>query len=86
MPGTLRIASDRVNEPCSDIAACGITWMVCGVADSVVAYFGDSTRGSRPVTSSDSRTPRTSMVMVLPLRVAASAVPSSSASSAASMA
>ena len=60
MPGTFRIASERVNDPCSDITPCGITWMVCGVADSAVAYFGDSTRGSRPVTSSDSRTPMTS--------------------------
>ena len=46
------------------------------VATSGVAYFGDSTRGSRPVTCKDSRTPCTSMT-TLPLAcgVAARAVP-----------
>ena len=59
--------------------------MVCGVVDSAVAYVGDSTRGSRPVTSSDSRTPHdVDGDGSGGVRLAASAVPSRSAVSAAS--
>jgi hypothetical protein len=78
MPGTFRSASESVNVACSAITCWGITWIVWGVDESGVAYFGDSTRGSSPVTCTDSRTPRTSIVIVSPeSEVAMSDVPSS---------
>ena len=85
IPGTFRSASDSVKAPCSAITLCEITWIVCGVEESGVAYLGDSTRGRWPVTSTDSRAPRTSTVTTEPVsKVAISDVPSRSPLSASS--
>ena len=85
MPATLRSTSRSVVAPCSSITERGMTVIVCGMSRSGSVNFGESTRGMLPCTSTDSRTPRTS-IAIEPGAVMwkARLVPSSSAVSAAS--